>query len=145
MSACTFFGHRDCPIAIAPLLHKTLIELIEKHGVNTFYVGRQGAFDSIVHSVLRELRLIYPNISYSIVLERIPIKPKEFDIYYFSNTILPEGIEAIPPRYAINWRNSWMLKQSDYVISYISHNYGGAAKFVKMAEQQKKIVINLAK
>ena len=52
MSACTFFGHRDCPSAIKPKLREVLIDLIENHAVDMFFVGQQGAFDGIVRSVL---------------------------------------------------------------------------------------------
>ena len=55
MICCTFFGHRDCPYTIQPILRSTLIDLIENHGVDLFYVGRQGAFDTIVYRVLQEL------------------------------------------------------------------------------------------
>ena len=48
MSACTFFGHRDCPSSIKPKLREVLIDLIENHSVDMFYVGQQGAFDGIV-------------------------------------------------------------------------------------------------
>ena len=36
-----------------------------------------------------------------------------------------------------------MIKQSDYVVTYITHSWGGAAQFAEMAERQKKTVINL--
>ena len=72
MSACTFFGHRDCPSSIKPKLHEVLINLIENHAVDMFYVGQQGAFDGIVHSVLKELVSVYPHIRYAVVLERLP-------------------------------------------------------------------------
>lgn len=74
MSACTFFGHRDCPSSIKPKLREVLIDLIENHAVDMFYVGQQGAFDAIVRSVLKELVSVYPNINYAVVLERIPQK-----------------------------------------------------------------------
>ena len=41
--ACTFFGHRDCPSSIKPKLREVLIDLIENHAVDMFYVGQQGA------------------------------------------------------------------------------------------------------
>ena len=34
MSACTFFGHRDCPSSIKSKLRKVLIDLIESHAVD---------------------------------------------------------------------------------------------------------------
>ena len=108
-----------------------------------FYVGQQEAFDGIVRSVLKELVSVYPHINYGVVLERLPPKRDEFDTHDYSDTMLPEGIEMVHPRFAISWRNKWMLKQSDYVVTYITHSWGGAAQFAEMAERKKKTVINL--
>ena len=143
MPACTFFGHRDCPGSVRPRLRETLVDLIENHAVDMFYVGRQGAFDAMVRSVLKELILEYPHIRYAVVLEHIPGKRNDSDPRDYSDTMLPEGIENVPPRFAIPWRNKWMIKQSDYVVTYITHSWGGAAQFAELAERQKKTVINL--
>lgn len=141
MAACTFFGHRDCPETIKPKLRETLIELITLHGVDMFYVGNQGQFDAIVRSVLRELKEEYPHINYAVVLAYMPGAKNEN--YDFSDTILPEGIENIHPRYAISWRNNWMLQHSEYVVTYITHTWGSASQFAEKAKKQKKIVMNL--
>ena len=143
MSACTFFGHRDCPSSIKPKLREVLIDLIENHAVDMFYVGQQGAFDGIVRSVLKDLVSVYPHIRYAVVLERLPQKRDEVDSHYYSNTMLPEGIETVPPRFAISWRNKWMIKHSDYVVTYITHSWGGAAQYAERARHQRKVVINL--
>lgn len=37
-----------------------------------------------------------------------------------------------------------MLKQSDYVIGYIDHPFGGGHKFFEMAEKKGKTVKNIA-
>ena len=55
---------------------------------------------------------------------------------------MPDGIEKVPPRFAISYRNRWMVKHADYVIAFV-HRGGGAEQFVKLAERQKKSVINL--
>lgn len=143
MSACTFFGHRDCPSSIKSKLRKVLIDLIENHAVDMFYVGQQGAFDGIVRSVLKELVSLYPHINYAVVLERMPPKRDEFDTRDYSDTMLPEGIETVHPCFAISWRNKRMIKQSDYVVTYITHSWGGASQFAELAEKQKKTVINV--
>lgn len=144
MACCTFFGHRDCPSSIKPKLREVLIDLIENESVDMFYVGNKGAFDRLVRSVLRELAQEYPQINYTVVLERLPGKQNEDYPEDYSDTMLPEGIEEVPPRFAISWRNKWMLRQSDYVVTYITHSWGGAAQFAEIAEHQKKPVINLA-
>lgn len=46
MSACTFFGHHDCPSSIKPKLREVLVDLIENHAVDMFYVGQQGVYDA---------------------------------------------------------------------------------------------------
>ena len=144
MPTCTFFGHRLCPDAIRPKLREVLVDLIEHHAVDRFYVGCQGSFDRLVCSVLRELELEYPHIYYAVVLERLPGKQDNNQNQNYSDTMLPEGIERAHPRYAIAWRNHWMLRQADYVVVYVTHTWGGAAQFAAKAVRQKKIVVNLA-
>ena len=143
MSACTFFGHRDCPSSIKSKLRKVLIDLIENHAVDMFYVGQQGAFDGIVRSVLKELVSVYPHIRYAVVLERLPTKRNEFDTRDYSDTMLPEGIETVHPRFAISWRNKWMIKQSDYVVTYLTRSWGGAFQYAEKAKRQKKTIMPL--
>ena len=64
MTACTFFGHRECPDSIQPELKMLLIHLIEAQHVDVFYVGHQGDFDRIVRNTLRELTFLYPHVRY---------------------------------------------------------------------------------
>ena len=144
MSACTFFGHRDCPSSIKPKLREVLIDLIENHAVDMFYVGRQGAFDAMVRSVLKELILEYPHIRYAVVLERIPEKQNESDPRDYSDTMLPEGIENVHPRFAISWRNKWMLRQAEYVVAYVVHSVGRSSQFVEMAARQGKRIVRIS-
>lgn len=141
MQSCTFFGHRECPDSIKPKLKTVMIDLINNHDVDMFYVGNQGRFDAIVRNVLRELKNEYPQINYAVVLAYMPEKQTEYDDY--SDTMLPEGIESVHPRYAISWRNKWMLRQSYYVVTYITHSWGGAYQFYQKANNAKKVVINL--
>ena len=141
MAVCTFFGHRECPDSIKTQLREVLVDLVTNHDVDMFYVGNQGRFDAIVRSVLREMKTDYPQINYAVVLAYMPGKQTEYDDY--SDTMLPEGIEAVHPRYAISWRNNWMLRQSDYVVTYITHSWGGAAQFAEKALRHSKQVINI--
>lgn len=142
MAICTFFGHRDCPETIHPILRQTILNLINNHGVTLFYVGNQGQMDAMVRSILRELQTAYPQIGYVVVLAYMPA-PEHGD-EDFSDTMLPEGIEAVPRKFAISWRNKWMLDRSDYVVTYVTHSWGGAAKFEALARRRGKVVISLA-
>lgn len=137
----TFFGHKDTPKEIEPTLRATLIDLIENHNAAVFYVGNNGNFDTMVRRQLEDLSQTYP-ITYNVVLAYIPTKKSEYDDY--TNTILPEGIETVPKRFAISYRNKWMVEQSDVVVTYVTRTYGGAAQFKEMAERQGKTVIELS-
>lgn len=140
---CTFFGHRTAPDSIQPVLHDTLINLIEIKGVDTFYVGNQGGFDSMVKKELKELAEIYPHIKYSVVLAYMPGKRDEFDITDYSDTMYPDGLESVPRRFAIDKRNRMMIEWSDIVVTYVCYSNGGAAKFKEIAEKKGKQIINL--
>ena len=84
-----------------------------------------------------------PHINYTVDLERLSPNRDEFDIRDHSDTMLPEGIETIHPRFTISWRNKWMMKHSDHVATYITHSWDGAAQFAEIAKRQKKTVTNL--
>lgn len=141
MPACTFFGHRDCPETIRPRLRSALKDLITEHNVDMFYVGNQGRFDALVRAELQVLLKEYPHIQYAVVLAYMPREHSEYEDYF--DTMLPEGIEAVHPRYAISWRNNWMLQQSDYVVAYVTHSWGGAARYLQKAQNSKKYISNL--
>ena len=136
---CTFFGHRDTPDSIRKALYETLNDLIVNHGADTFYIGSQGNFDRMVISELEKLFSIYPHIKCYIVLAYMP---KSNEKYCF-DTIYPDGLESVPPKFALDKRNRIMLEWSDIVITYVGCNFGGAAKFKAIAEKKGKQVINL--
>ena len=145
MKACTFFGHRDCPESIRGRLREEIERLISHQQADTFYVGTQGSFDRMAYAVLKELRNKYPSIKVYRVLAYMPKNGAvSNDDSSGKDTILPEGIERVHPRYAIVWRNNWMIDKSDYVIAYVTHPTGGAYKAVERAKKKGKEVITTA-
>ena len=116
------------------------MDLIERQGVKHFYVGNQGNFDAMALRLLKEFEKPY-SITYDVVLAYLPKKTDPFFEAYY--TILPEGIEIVPPRFAIDYRNKWMIEHSDIVITYVTHDFGGAAKFKQFAEKSNKVIIAL--
>ena len=137
-SKCTFFGHRDAPPGIKSSLRQVISELIERQGVKQFYVGNQGSFDAMARSLLAEFEQTH-GISYEIVLAYLP--RQEDPLCDTDHTLLPEGIETVPPRFAIEYRNKWMIDHSDIVVTYVHRSFGGAAKFKELAEKRNKVVI----
>ena len=72
----------------------------------------------------------------------MPGKKTEYNDY--SDTMLLEAIESLHPHYAISRRNNWMLKQSGYVVAYITHSWGGASQYVVKSKHGGKTAINIA-
>ena len=142
-NACTFFGHHYYSEQIEPALRSVLIDLIEKNKIKTFYAGNQGKFDSLVHRTLFDLSREFA-ISFYVVLAYMPEKRNScFDDSHIE-TVLPDGIEKIPKRYAIDFRNKWMIINSDYVVTYVRHDLGsGAARFKRLAEKKNKTIIEI--
>ena len=140
MSACTFFGHRELFENLESALYQAIENLIVHESVGTFYVGNHGQFDALVRRVLKNLEKKY-SIRYAVVLAYMPTGKSEYED--LSDTMLPEGLENVHPRYAIDRRNKWMIDQSDFVIAYVTHGWGGAAKYASLAKRKGKIVYSL--
>lgn len=138
MSVCTFFGHSDCYGLDMGSLRRAIEDLILQ-GVDSFYVGNQGQFDAAVHSCLKALQIKYSHIRFSIVLAYLPTETEEYR--ELPDTMYPE-IEGYP-KFAIERRNRWMIKQADYCLCYVNHSWGGAYKFACMAKRRGLPVINL--
>ena len=140
---CTFFGHRMIPLEIEPSLRSTLVDLIRNYDVNYFYVGNYGQFDSLVLRLLQDLSLSF-SIEYQVVFAYMSKISALSDTIDDAHTLLPEGIETVPKRFAIFYCNQWMIEHSDFVVTYVDHNSGSsAARFKQMAENKGKNVIDL--
>lgn len=141
MTVC-FFGHKDTPETVRPALAMEIKRMIDC-GADCFLVGNQGRFDAMVLGCLRNLTAQYPAIVYRVVLAYMP-KPGEQE-YLLGETMLPEGMESVHPKYAIAYRNKWMAEEADAAVVYVAHGWGGAAKYAGMMEKRGKSVKNLCR
>ncbi|MBR1810432.1 MAG: hypothetical protein IJ766_11160 [Clostridia bacterium] len=142
MAACTFFGHRNTPEKIMPVLESTLTDLIVNKGVKTFFVGNNGDFDKIVRQQLKSLSAHY-DIEYFVVFAYLHDKMLDRTEHAI-HTVFPDGLEFVPHRFAIVNRNKWLHNHADYVVTYVTHSWGGAAQFKVLAEKNHKCVIELS-
>ncbi len=141
---CSFFGHKDAPQSIYPQIKGSIEQLIIQRNIYSFMVGNNGRFDSMVLKALREMKEKYPHICYNVVLAYIPSDKNEHELYDPSETLIPDGIEARPKRFAISYRNRWMVQKSNVVLCYITRSWGGAVQFVQYAQRQGKDIVNLS-
>lgn len=137
-----FFGHADAPSDTYPMLERKVMDLSEQNENITFLVGTNGSFDCMARQALKQALKRFPHIKCYVVLAYYNPTDKESIEQYGLPTLFPTDA---PPRYAIDYRNNYMVNECDAVICYITHTWGGAWKFVHKAEKQGKTIINLAK
>jgi hypothetical protein len=129
---CAFFGHRDAPTAISPAISRMIEMLILEKGIDVFYVGHQGKFDKMVCRALCRAKVKYPHVDCVVVLAYPPKKGEKWEL----ETLYPFGLERAPRVYAILARNAWMVERADFVVSYVTRQFGGAAKAVSLAKRK---------
>lgn len=140
----TFFGHHDTPVSIQSTLEALIRNLLNNDPHPLFYIGTHGSFDSMALETVRKMKPFYPQMKYAVVLSRIPGQNTAFNPFFDCETLVPDGIESTPPRFAIIKRNKWMLSKADIVITYVTHGLGNAYKLNEAARKRRKQVYNLA-
>ena len=139
-TAC-FFGHRDVTHDIRAKLQFIIEQLITEEQIYNFYVGHQGQFDSMVYSILKELKVKYPHIRYTVVLAYMP--DEHIKEVYGEDTLYPDGLETVPKRFAISKRNDWLIAHSCIAVCYVYSTWCGAAKFREKAIKKGLKVIDV--
>ena len=133
---CFFIGNRHTPQSIKEQLANVIEKHITEYGVTIFTVGHYGNFDSLVIGVLQEIKKRYPNIQlYLLAPYALNQKIKAPD--EFNGTLYPDGLETTPMRYAIVKANRYMIRNSDYLISFCKH-VGNTRNFVDYAKNLEK-------
>lgn len=142
MVSVAFFGHRDYNYSpYKDKIQAIIVDLIENHGVRKFYNGFRGNFDRLCAKIVFELKKFYPTIKNIMVLSyhNHPnfVLPKHFDesVYFLE--------KRVPLKFAISYTNQEMILQSDFIISGVRNNYGGAYTACDFALRHKKIVLNI--
>lgn len=111
------------------------------------YLGGYGEFDSFAYQCCKKYKEIHSNVSIVFVTPYITIEYQKNHLHQMEDKydyiIYPE-IEDKPKRFAITYRNRYMIDCADIVIAYVDHDWGGAYKMYKYAQSKGKPIINLA-
>ena len=138
MSVVTFCGHREVwkQEPVSAWLHETVEELIAQ-GAKEFLLGGYGLFDQMAARVVWDLKKDYPDVTSVLV---IPYPDKKVDDSLYDIVTYPP-LEHVLPRYAISRRNEWMIRETDILVAYVLHDWGGAAATLTYAKRKKKTII----
>lgn len=144
MKNCFFIGHRDADNQLLPRIIEAAERLILEEHVTVFYVGRYGNFDRMAGQAIVQLKIQYPSILLYLVLPYHPAdKPMKAPAGY-DGTFYPDGMESVPPRYAISRANYKMIDTCDFLIAYVTHTVSNACNLWEYAmHRQKKGLIRV--
>lgn len=140
----TFCGHREVYVKdVYKNVYMIIKDLIENKGVDTFYSGNMGEFDKLCEKAVRSLKTKYDIKLYWIspyFSVKMNKEKEEFERLY-DEIIIPD-LGRVHYKAAILKRNFWMVDKSDYIVSYVYREFGGAWKTLKYAEKAGKTIIS---
>lgn len=133
-----FCGHRQVENEneVRHWLENVVDDLIRK-GADVFYLGGYGGFDRMALSVVNKAKEVHPGLKTILVL---PYLDRSMDLDAYDGSIYPP-LEKVPRRYAISRRNRWMVDQANVVVTYVIHEWGGAATTLRFAEAKRKTIM----
>ena len=144
----TFCGHSHYTESKEDEL-KILSVLENKVGDNyaELYLGGYGAFDDFARRCGDKYKENHPNTKLIFITPYITPDYQKNHLKYkkdlYDEIIYPE-LENVPPRFAISYRNKWMVDKADIVIAYIINSFGGAYQTYKYAKNIDKQIINIS-
>lgn len=145
---CCFAGHSDMNGSDAKEKIKNIAErLITEKNVTEFWVGNYGGFDACAASAVRELKLKYPDVKLILAIPYFTKKIEEYRDWYEKNydkIMLADIPVTTPGKYKIIKANEYMVENSDFLICYIDHTWGGAYKTYTYAKRKNKEIFNVA-
>ncbi len=135
----TFCGHSDFRES-TDIRGKLLSLLTESVGdaPAEIYLGGYGNFDSFALNCCREYKRSHPNVTITYVTPYLNAAHEGYD------AVLYPPIENKPKRFAISYRNKYMVEKADLVVAYVSRDWGGAYATYKHAIKKCKATVNLA-
>ncbi|MBO5009275.1 MAG: hypothetical protein J6D20_01030 [Clostridia bacterium] len=145
----TFFGHSGF-IGTKEYEEKLLSFLEKNVGENPvqMYLGGYGGFDEFAYSCCKKYKENHPKASLIFVTPYITLEYQKNHLNRLKSLydiILYPEIEDKPKRFAIYYRNKFMVESADFVITYVVHSYGGAYTAYKIAKRRGKNIFNLGK
>ena len=144
------FGHRriDEPVLVEERLRVVIEEIVDAHKCVEFLVGREGEFDLLASSVIKDIkrRKDCPDCSLTLIMPYLKadfLNNQQGYEDYYDSVQLCEEFSANHPKSAIKVRNRYMVDRSDLCIFYVASTSGGAYQTMRYARRRGKNVINL--
>ena len=146
----SFLGHRSLQNGrtLCERVESAIEESVDFNEDVVFLCGGYGDFDDLCACVCRLIKEKWKKCEIVFVTPYITATQQEkirqlIDLGLYDATVYPP-LENVPYRFAISKRNEWMIDQSDLIIAYVKHSFGGAYQTLRYARRRGKRVVNLA-
>lgn len=148
MKRCCFAGHSEIyNDFIKKEIENNITKLIIQKNIYSFWVGNYGQFDRYCVSVLLKLKEKYPYITLDLIIPYLTKQIIENQYMYqsFDNIIIADIPQNTPRKIQIIKTNEYMVKNSDILLCYINHTWGGAFKTMEYAKNKHLEICNIGK
>ena len=138
-----FIGHSHIRNGslLSPQIDMAIQNLICK-GCKRFYNGGYGEFDLLCAQRLSEIKKSYPDVE-SILVQPYPVWYADKAVLRLYDQTLYPRLEGCPQKFAIVYRNRWMVEQSDAAIAYVRRDWGGAARTLEYARRKGLCILSV--
>lgn len=110
------------------------------------YLGSYGNFDDFAYECCKKYKKTHPRVTLVLITPYMTVEYQKNHLEYqktrYDLIIYPE-IEDKPLKYAISYRNKWMIDKADYIVFGVEHDWGGAYKAYKYAKGKRKALFNV--
>ncbi len=146
-----FFGHRVIEQfhEVGQALEALITDFLLKHEHVEFLVGRNGDFDQMVSSTVREVRNRHGcrNCSLTLVLPYMTAEFRDNEesfLSYYDEVEVCQSANSVHFKSAIQTRNKEMTERADLVVFCIDHPSGGAYQTLKYVKAKQIPYINIS-
>ena len=140
----TFCGHAD--FCGNSGFEEAIASILREKKPDGVFIGGYGAFDRFAYNCAKKYKKTEaPLLRIYFVTPYLDVNHKKgLSDFFECDEIIYPHIENVPQRFAISYRNEWMVDNADCLISFVERSFGGAYKTFKYAEKRKKEIINIA-
>lgn len=139
MKICFMFGRGDCPESSLPQIEKAIEKHYTVYGIQNFYVGNRGRFDSLAATAVKRAKKHYPDVRLYLLLAYHPAERPVQLTDGFDHSYYPP-LQKVPRPYAIVRSNQYMVDVADSIICYVDH-IGNTRKLLEYARRHRKEAI----
>ena len=126
-----------------------ILSFLEETVGNTpvnFYLGGYGDFDELAYTCCKKYKASHPQVSLIFITPYMTTQyrqsqPDNLKRQY--DEILFPDLENKPLKFAVFYRNRWMVEHADCILCGITHSWGGAYQAVLHAKRKNKPIFNI--